>query len=701
MRADNARRPTGTGVIALAMVLITALLAARAPAQPPAQPTTTTPDTATTLAALARVERWVRAWEVPPSAEGVDPTPAVGAFVVLRSEGVIIARGEALSTSLSTPDPDALRRAAAQALERAAPKLSIPNDALREERLRELAKRISISLELAGDFALIEPATWDDVDLQLAPGLDGVAARVAGETTRGPGAVETVYPSTMLASAATGTLMVPSRALSVAAAQAIGEGGPAAALDTPAKLRAERAVRMYRFRVSHAVQGPAGTAPTVLYRGSRLVPPGWVPTRAELVEMGDRVLSHVLARGVPSNLGYVNGAPGPLRLDVPTKPDVPLRLMNADGTAVDDLEAALAALALRRFAWVNRSPKPEHAAAPGLFGWQNGTRQAESLSQSIISEIDTRLSGRTTVPIPVRVLAHAATENVGWPDGASVPEVVPGVEEGDGLRKLLTAEQLAEVPVSIAAFAIRQPGIPATNVDRLADVYEEIAVAHEDKVLPLLARANAGQLVGTLPALGWAALTVGDARAWERQAKQNRLDKGLEPTGRAALPVADEVPGAVIFRSTRSQLWQHQLTLTDTTPDTLDMVGGIVFTAGLAQGKSSPYPTWHGTRPLAFVATMLGDPRLTEPAERPRETVRLMQAVRFIRQLQVDEASAWAYPNPAKAIGGIRSAPWDFSQPVDASAMALMFITETIKSLDALAAQPADKQPAAPTPSAP
>ncbi|MBY0262112.1 MAG: hypothetical protein K2Q20_07190, partial [Phycisphaerales bacterium] len=83
MRADNARRPTGTGVLALAMVLITTLFAVRAPAQQPPQPTTTTPDTAATLAALARLERWVRAWEVPPHAEGVEPTPAVGAFVVL------------------------------------------------------------------------------------------------------------------------------------------------------------------------------------------------------------------------------------------------------------------------------------------------------------------------------------------------------------------------------------------------------------------------------------------------------------------------------------------------------------------------------------------------------------------------------------------------------------------------------------------
>ncbi|MBY0263711.1 MAG: hypothetical protein K2Q20_15305 [Phycisphaerales bacterium] len=188
-------------------------------------------------------------------------------------------------------------------------------------------------------------------------------------------------------------------------------------------------------------------------------------------------------------------------------------------------------------------------------------------------------------------------------------------------------------------------------------------------------------VVNLMPWLGWAEIAC---------ARQRAKGGGL-----------DTIPSAIALRQMRSQLWQHQLSLTDTTPDTLDMVGGIVFTAGLAQGKGTPYPTWHGARPLAFVATMLGDPRLTEPAERPRETVRLMQAVRFIRQLQVDEASAWAYPNPAKAIGGIRSAPWDFSQPVDASALALMFITETIKSLDALAAQPADKQPAAPTPSVP
>lgn len=633
MRADNIRRPTGTGVLALAMVLITTLLAARAPAQPPSQATATTPDTAATLAALARVERWVRAWEVPPNAEGVEPTPAVGAFVVLRSEGVVIARGEALSASLSTPDPDALRRAAAQALERAAPKLGIPNDALREERLREVAERLSISIELAGDFALIEPAAWDDVDLQLAPGLDGVAARVAGETSRGPSPVETVYPSTMLASAATGTLMVPSRALSVAAAQAIGEGGPAAALDTPSKLRSERSVRMYRFRVSHAVQGPAGTAPTVLYRGSRLVPPGWVPTRAELVSMADRLAAFLMMAADPT------AAAAP--------------------PSVATAERALAMLALVESREVRdpRADRRESEVATTLQAYE------------WLESIDPRVAYLAACSIPAGDrMMHQTPRRfaAGMVRGALADSDTPPIVDAGGIA-----------PAPLEAFPSTLRALPLYAATRILATDDSGRFSRVDALIRQRFADPDAAVLSQMPWLGRAELALASRRG------------------------IDTIPSAIALRDMRSQLWQHQLTLTDTTPNTLDMSGGIVFTAGLAQGKSSPYPTWHGARPLAFVATMLGDQRLTEPGERARETVRLMQAIRFIRQLQVDEAAAWAYPNPAKAIGGIRSAPWDFSQPVDASAMSLMFITETIKSLDALAAQPAEKQPAAPTPAAP
>jgi hypothetical protein len=142
----------------------------------------------------------------------------------------------------------------------------------------------------------------------------------------------------------------------------------------------------------------------------------------------------------------------------------------------------------------------------------------------------------------------------------------------------------------------------------------------------------------------------------------------------------------------RQQVWEHQVGAVDIDEDSLDLAGGIVFTKG-----ASPLPTWQCTRPLAFIATMLADARLTEPKERNQELGRLLHALRFIRQLQVDESVGWMAPKPGQAVGGVRAAPWDHSMPPDATSMALLVVVETLKSLEALskAAKPA-AEPAAP-----
>ena len=197
-----------------------------------------------------------------------------------------------------------------------------------------------------------------------------------------------------------------------------------------------------------------------------------------------------------------------------------------------------------------------------------------------------------------------------------------------------------------------------------------------------------------LPWLGWAEIRLDhyeryiktDWRSFPPQAWRE-MDRYVKP---------NDIPTALALRQMRSDCWKHQLSITDTTEDTLDMAGGIVFTKGLTDGRAgNPYPTWQCVRPLAFIATMLRDPRLTEPQERPEQIVRLMQAARFLRQLQVDEASAWMYPDPTLAIGGIRASTWDNSLPVDATSMTLLFVVELIKSLDELSA--AKNAPAAPT----
>ncbi|MCE9620525.1 MAG: hypothetical protein K8R92_11555 [Planctomycetes bacterium] len=54
----------------------------------------------------------------------------------------------------------------------------------------------------------------------------------------------------------------------------------------------------------------------------------------------------------------------------------------------------------------------------------------------------------------------------------------------------------------------------------------------------------------------------------------------------------------------------------------------------------------------------------------------LRRALRFLKQLQVDQASCYAFRDPEKSIGGIRAAPWDSNQPLGANATTLLTLLE-------------------------
>jgi hypothetical protein len=146
-----------------------------------------------------------------------------------------------------------------------------------------------------------------------------------------------------------------------------------------------------------------------------------------------------------------------------------------------------------------------------------------------------------------------------------------------------------------------------------------------------------------------------------------------------------DVPAAVALRQMRKMMWEHQVgPMDDSAMESkgggLDAVGGIVFSARVA--GSPGRPTWNTARPLAFTATMLGDPRLTDTAERNLELARVLAGLRFLRQLEADDFTAWMYPNRSRSRGGVRIAQWDQRMPPDASAMSLLAVCETIKYLD-------------------
>ena len=128
-----------------------------------------------------------------------------------------------------------------------------------------------------------------------------------------------------------------------------------------------------------------------------------------------------------------------------------------------------------------------------------------------------------------------------------------------------------------------------------------LARSATDRVLQDVPAAG---LVGQMPFLGWAVAELG----------------------------VDETPGSArdALLEMRSLVWEHQLSREDLVWMDRDLVGGIVFTS-----SSTPLPSWIATKPLAYIASMLGDDRFT-PGLLASSDVRAqiehqVAAVRFIR----------------------------------------------------------------------
>ena len=108
----------------------------------------------------------------------------------------------------------------------------------------------------------------------------------------------------------------------------------------------------------------------------------------------------------------------------------------------------------------------------------------------------------------------------------------------------------------------------------------------------------------------------------------------------------------------------------------LDLQGG--FALG---GSNRKIATAQSLRPTAYLATMLGNPKLTPPDLVEVSLDKHLQTMRFAMQLAIRDTSAWFLRNPSKAIGGVRNGISDVIQPVPAQALGLLSASETLKSL--------------------
>ncbi len=550
----------------------------------------------------------------------------VASAVIVRLDGRIVGRGADASD-----DGFTLRRAAAAALAEARERLPASNSAAADEERKAMAARLTISLELSGDLVPVTPATYAEADLMILRGLEGVGVRV-GDTLR------VVSPATMLASD-----MSPGDALVAAISAASGDPLLAVRTDPraqPPAIAAAKAATFYKFPATQLAQLEPGGQPTFLFRGGKVV-----PQRDITVES--------LRRQADAHVDWL------VRWDAVRRSSPPDWPMGTYLPARDAFEPAAASLAefavatyaMHRFiavkakfqqdpdAW--RVVRPgAAAAAPLRFG-------VRRLEQQPLANAD----AGPMFGCLRSLVAMAPYENVGVPPGVAPPEVLA---HDASLATLHTASGgwSDQVPPTTRAFAAFVLARRATLVPQEPGRDTRIAGARA-AVRSIFRETRPEMLVMHMPWLGWAELLLSEG---------------------------GEVPAAPALRDMRDLVWKFQLTDEDAGAEGPDLVGGIVFTS-----SSELLPTSQSLRPLAFLATMMGDARLTDASERPRQVATMLRSLRFVRQLAMDEAACHAAANPSMALYGVRAAAWDMRQSPEATSLALLTVCNALESLAATA----------------
>ncbi|MEZ6235386.1 MAG: hypothetical protein R3B68_14465 [Phycisphaerales bacterium] len=429
---------------------------------------------------------------------------------------------------------------------------------------------------------------------------------------------ELVFPLTMLA-----TGLDAGAALSTAAAAVLDDGQ--AGLAEPSALT-QRGVRFLAFDCIAIAELGQDRAVAILHRGGRVFDTRDV-TSPMLRELGAHLADALASTHI-----------------------------DAEGTRPDALEDALAAYTLARWAATPHAGSDEQAAS-----WR---RDATALLERAGQAIRAGETGVATAAIWLMAESQLAPSQVQPTPATSQPPTTPNAAPTaapDTDRAVLRGLAGQTVVASLADPAQSPPpvGVMAAwaGARRAAAIGDIALLERADAALrSALSRTPPGDWVGLLPWAGWAEHELAAARA--------KLGIG-DPS----------LPAAAALRELRTLVWRHQIGATDVASTDRDLVGGIVFTRA-----RQPLPTWHSMRPLAYVATMLADPALTPDDEYYGQVIRMLASLRFLRQLCADEAVlSWA---DGAQPWGVRAALWTDDQPPEATAMGLLVISETLRSLD-------------------
>ncbi|MFK7882556.1 MAG: hypothetical protein AB8F26_00040 [Phycisphaerales bacterium] len=575
------------------------------------------------------VRTWVKGWSVPSPVEmevgtGVGMPAVWGAAVTLRLDGRVLSRGAWISPD--GPSPLAVWHAAGSAVRIGRAGLSLPNDALAEEKALAMGGRVTVSLEF---FGTPVPIADDELAMPFAgssPGAEAMVVRVENE-------VRVVGVDAQLTRGSD-----PARELAAMAAEITGEGETA--LKPIADLK-EDGFTFSRAPVVHLAMPFEGASPVFLDRGSRRIPVGAVRS-ATMLSTADLIAAHLRSRVWPGGERYGIGG------------DLNATTGKIDPIAGEPFAQSLAAIALLRHA----ESRSKDAAASAEAAVRI-VRDLGSVERDEISAWASPLSAAGAI--------------------AALRDITPDVRATDAAFEVLRVRCLDTLGNAFdpdAGFAEDLPkggyGLIAWAHVCAMELDPAFTAERADAAIRRAFReTEPGQLVGQMPFLAWA-------------------DMELYPEG--------ELPSAVALSAMREQVWAFQLHWRDLRPLDRDLAGGVVFTRSRV-----PLPTWQSLRPMAALATMIGDERMTPggiaAGPVPGEIVRMSDGIRFVRQLVMEGDGLFLARNSTQALGGVRRAMWDPTLSPEAGAIALLTVCETMDSMKAVtrravdAAREAQQQP--------
>jgi hypothetical protein len=406
-------------------------------------------------------------------------------------------------------------------------------------------------------------------------------------------------------------------------------GDGSTALDSAREI-SDAGFTIYRYTPIAIAQPGAGFGPEFLDRGGRVIQSSEINTRS-ITQLAEGIASHLRAQRWSGIERY--GLMG--TLDPITDKHSP--------TIASAFEQGIAAYALLDY---------------GSLGEDASHQLARQAGREILRDLAILEPGESSVEDDLLGAAACA---------AALAEISPEIiSNSDELRELreLCVEELARAYVQDAGFHPSVPdgarGLIAWGMVRASSMDARVdRDAALGAVRAVFREVPAPQLVSQMPFLGLAEI---EAAA-----------EGAIPAG-AAL---DEM---------RSLVWDHMLRPADLDNWDRDLAGGIVFTSA-----DRPLPSWHSLRPLAFIASMLGDERMTPGTIREsavaREIAQLVESLRFLRQLSATSPVTHLYPNKSDARWGVRASVWDQSMPIESSALGLMTATQTLRSLREIASR--------------